>query len=373
VQLTGKNIRTIAEIYNVFAFFQFLSHVKSPVSNILLGGPTAWIEYGEWIESTKKVRLALNACQVHLLQTWCEEDCPSPWRTCERDNPWACDFRNRGGQGSEAEKFHLLWSQLSRTDVFHTQTHSFSHSHRHPQKHTQTRKQTCPLLILVFLLECNPKSYVCAMTSLKRSLIHTHTPQSSRVSCVHYVSVKRSLSCALVTKNEENSYVTHKNESCYTCDLNSVHGETRNLIGARCPSWIHSCRRLSCTAIRTTGGVLSQDWFMFAFITWNSNLVSLLEGLCTSNPCRFGFSGVWVFARVAIEQEFSYLCWNTCGCNHLSKTHIQREDGITDRMVKAATPPCGIRRSWLWNEVVNSRSKHDMKAESSTIQPVQTK
>jgi len=25
---------------------------------------------------------------------------------------------------------------------------------------------------------------------------------------------------------------------------------------------------------------------MIAFITWNSNLVPLLEGLCTSNPCE---------------------------------------------------------------------------------------
>ena len=29
---------------------------------------------------------------------------------------------------------------------------------------------------------------------------------------------------------------------------------------------------------------------LFAFITWNSNLVPLLEGLCTSNPCSFEFS-----------------------------------------------------------------------------------
>jgi len=28
------------------------------------------------------------------------------------------------------------------------------------------------------------------------------------------------------------------------------------------------------------------DWFMIAFITCNSNLVPLLEGLCSLNPCR---------------------------------------------------------------------------------------
>jgi len=31
-------------------------------------------------------------------------------------------------------------------------------------------------------------------------------------------------------------------------------------------------------------------WLMIAFITCNSNLVPLLEGLCSSNPCRFEFS-----------------------------------------------------------------------------------
>ena len=35
-------------------------------------------------------------------------------------------------------------------------------------------------------------------------------------------------------------------------------------------------------------------FLMIASITWNSNLVPLLEGLCTSNPCRFGFSVFWV-------------------------------------------------------------------------------
>ena len=35
-----------------------------------------------------------------------------------------------------------------------------------------------------------------------------------------------------------------------------------------------------------------------AFITWNSNLVPLLEGLCSSNPCRFEFSiFFWGFCR----------------------------------------------------------------------------
>ena len=38
-------------------------------------------------------------------------------------------------------------------------------------------------------------------------------------------------------------------------------------------------------------------WLMIAFITCKSSLVPLLEGLCTSNPCRFEFSVIWVFAE----------------------------------------------------------------------------
>ena len=40
----------------------------------------------------------------------------------------------------------------------------------------------------------------------------------------------------------------------------------------------------------------TMTWLMIAFITCKSSLVPLLEGLCTSNPCRFEFSVIWVFA-----------------------------------------------------------------------------
>jgi len=36
---------------------------------------------------------------------------------------------------------------------------------------------------------------------------------------------------------------------------------------------------------------------MIAFITWNSNLVPLLEGLCSSDTCRFEFSFFLSFGR----------------------------------------------------------------------------
>ena len=39
-------------------------------------------------------------------------------------------------------------------------------------------------------------------------------------------------------------------------------------------------------------------WLMIAFITCKSSLVPLLDGLCTSNPCRFEFSVFWVFAGI---------------------------------------------------------------------------
>jgi len=32
------------------------------------------------------------------------------------------------------------------------------------------------------------------------------------------------------------------------------------------------------------------NWLMIAFIIWNSYLIPLLEGLCSSNPCKFEFS-----------------------------------------------------------------------------------
>jgi len=37
---------------------------------------------------------------------------------------------------------------------------------------------------------------------------------------------------------------------------------------------------------------------MIAFITCNSSLVPLLEGLCISNSCKFGFSVFGVFAGI---------------------------------------------------------------------------
>jgi len=43
---------------------------------------------------------------------------------------------------------------------------------------------------------------------------------------------------------------------------------------------------------------------MIAFITWPSNLVRLLEGLCSSNPCRFESSVFGVFARILIFSFF---------------------------------------------------------------------
>ena len=43
---------------------------------------------------------------------------------------------------------------------------------------------------------------------------------------------------------------------------------------------------------------LLSDCFIIAFITWNSNLVPLLEGPCSSNPCRFECSVFWGFSGI---------------------------------------------------------------------------
>jgi len=60
---------------------------------------------------------------------------------------------------------------------------------------------------------------------------------------------------------------------------------------------------------------------MIAFITCNSDLVTLLEGLCSSNPCRFEFSIFGVFAGIELttlvltvprSDQLSYFTWNVC-------------------------------------------------------------
>ena len=50
-------------------------------------------------------------------------------------------------------------------------------------------------------------------------------------------------------------------------------------------------------------------WLMIAFTILNSNLVPFLEGLCSSNPCRFEFSVFWVFADLGID---SSALWARC-------------------------------------------------------------
>ena len=55
---------------------------------------------------------------------------------------------------------------------------------------------------------------------------------------------------------------------------------------------------LYSSAARVPTGMHSDIIFLIAFITCNSNLVPLLEGLCISNPYRFDFLGFWVFAGI---------------------------------------------------------------------------
>ena len=61
--------------------------------------------------------------------------------------------------------------------------------------------------------------------------------------------------------------------------------------------WTGLCERGVCTSIYIHTCTYI-DWLMIAFITCNSNLVHLLEGLCNSNLCRFEFSIFWVFAGI---------------------------------------------------------------------------
>jgi len=70
----------------------------------------------------------------------------------------------------------------------------------------------------------------------------------------------------------------------------------------------------------------SYRWLMIDFITWNSNLVPLLEGLCTSNPCRSEFSVLLdtiphIVACVCsplCHHLYSIFCISSPECAHLS-------------------------------------------------------
>ena len=73
------------------------------------------------------------------------------------------------------------------------------------------------------------------------------------------------------------------------------------------PSWrprsFQVSWRLKCTICiiewkQINNRVNLSDWLMIAFITCNSSLGPLLEGLCSSNPCRFEFSIFWVVAGI---------------------------------------------------------------------------
>jgi len=75
-------------------------------------------------------------------------------------------------------------------------------------------------------------------------------------------------------------------------------------------------------ASKHTGNVRS--WLMIAFITCNSNLVPLLEGLCSSNPCRFEFSIFRDFAGIPNG------CRNpaTMGYRWTQHTHTWQPQGV---------------------------------------------
>ena len=51
-------------------------------------------------------------------------------------------------------------------------------------------------------------------------------------------------------------------------------------------------------------------WLIIAFITCNSNLVPLLQGLCTSNPCRFEISIFWVLVVCDVTNSYVRHDWS---------------------------------------------------------------
>ena len=74
----------------------------------------------------------------------------------------------------------------------------------------------------------------------------------------------------------------------------------------------------------------SPNWLMIAFIIWNSTLVPLLEGLCSSNPCRFEFSVFWVYP----ETNWRPRHWQSGALtNWASLVSSQSKLGILDRVL----------------------------------------
>ena len=84
-----------------------------------------------------------------------------------------------------------------------------------------------------------------------------------------------------------------------------------------------------CVRARVSGLVsvwaCACEWvrLMIAFITWNSNLVPLFEGLCSSNQSRFEFSGFagveptiseLTIPRSDQRNEFYIILHNVCVC-----------------------------------------------------------
>ena len=65
-----------------------------------------------------------------------------------------------------------------------------------------------------------------------------------------------------------------------------------------------------------------QGWFMIAFITCNSNLVPLFEGLCSSNPFRFEFS---IFFELLLESNRRPRDWQSRALINWSSFTLSRK------------------------------------------------
>jgi len=105
-------------------------------------------------------------------------------------------------------------------------------------------------------------------------------------------------------KEGKHTPVTKKEDTIYGCQI-WTQKKTKNKVHAW-ENCVTSYHLISKTLHSCNCDCESPSWtldFMIAFITWNSNLELLLEGLYSWNPCRFEFTVAWGFAGFACRHR----------------------------------------------------------------------
>jgi len=150
------------------------------------------------------------------------------------------------------QRFEFLYTHTRR----HTRTHTHTHTHTHPQTQTHTHTHT-------------------------HTHKHTHTHTQTQTH-THIHSIQDS--CTL--------YALYKTGVFSQCEWGSFDDwQSKSFffrINLQLIIAFITCRSsFFFIALQLWQSAFCSYWLMIAFITCKSSLVPLLEGLCTSNPCRF--------------------------------------------------------------------------------------